>query len=362
MNHPSPPEKMNACRRRASTYITPRFHRRGTPAGPDQSPTLKKTKTNPIYHPNSQKTQNKPNYHPANMRNKPNSTDRHHPNSQKMRNEPNSRIPTVPPPPVSAKQTQSVPTPARTTTQERKTNPIHHPTAQTNETNPIAALRPNYSRFTTHYSLFYKTNPIPAYQLSRQPLFQRNKPNLPHPHRPTDPITRNEPNPAKSRISPRSVRVQICETNPITSPLLLFSTTPLLPPPSPKMRNEPNLPPRTHRPTTQKHETNPICLTTKCPPPPISAKRTQFSTTNIHSTFYNLQSLRPIYPTAAKAINPPIASLVLKNNVVFLNLDGTNICNGAPAAKLCCRFQPNSLYCVFGLHRAATMVFQDPVY
>ncbi len=44
-----PTQRIIARRRRASTYITRRFHRPGTLAAPDQSPTPRFCETNPIY-------------------------------------------------------------------------------------------------------------------------------------------------------------------------------------------------------------------------------------------------------------------------------------------------------------------------
>ncbi len=84
-------------------------------------------------------------------------------NSQKMQNEPNFSIPSVPPPPISAKRTQFRPPTTRPTTQKYETNPISaRPTAKSKQ--PTAKK--------------CETNPISAYPASHHPLFWRNEPNL----------------------------------------------------------------------------------------------------------------------------------------------------------------------------------------
>ncbi len=140
MNHPSPPEKMNARRRRASTYITRRFHRPGTLAAPDQSPIPQTNKTNPIppgqlpkanaqQPKNAKQTQSTPQPHP-NTRNKPNlRTGIRHRRTVPQFRETN---------PIStyrwrlagfsspnyAKQTQFAPPPPSPRTKKHETNPI----------------------------------------------------------------------------------------------------------------------------------------------------------------------------------------------------------------------------------------------
>ena len=104
------------------------------------------------------------------------------------------------------KNNKTNPISTRTTTQIRETNPIyprrHHRLC---ETNPIAAQPKTQIR---------KTNPITAYQVSRQPRFLRNEPNLP-PWSPCPaPKIRNEPNCSRGG----SVEDQKCETNPIPVP------------------------------------------------------------------------------------------------------------------------------------------------
>ncbi len=59
------------------------------------------------------------------------------------RNEPNSRIPGVPPPPVSAKRTQFTPTPACPTTQKYETNPITR--TGDSRTAPTTRNEPNFA-------------------------------------------------------------------------------------------------------------------------------------------------------------------------------------------------------------------------
>ncbi len=144
-NHPSPPEKMNARRRRASTYITPRFHRPATPAGPDQWPT-------------TQKTRNKPNFSlraTPKMRNKPNPTNptakKHETNPISapaiMRNKPNSRIPGVLPPRLPHEKRETKPIPAAPDlwrpkkTKQTQSHPHGAPIMQ-NEPNSTPACHP----------------------------------------------------------------------------------------------------------------------------------------------------------------------------------------------------------------------------
>ncbi len=63
---------------------------------------------------------------------------------------------------------------------------------------------------------FNKTNPIPAYQVSRHPIFMRNEPNLPRPAR--------HPRPARQSTNYQLPTTnQICETNPIPTPIVIPS-------------------------------------------------------------------------------------------------------------------------------------------
>ncbi len=121
-------------------------------------------------------------------------------NTQKTQNEPNSRTPGVQPPQKNAKRTQFrnakcpatpcfsktnpiSPTADLRRTKKCKTNPISpRSTTRKHETNPIChpinqkmRNKPNSTR------QICQTNPIPEYQVSCHPLFQRNEPNLPCP-------------------------------------------------------------------------------------------------------------------------------------------------------------------------------------
>ncbi len=137
-----------------------------------------------------------------NMRNKPNSSLAHDPN---MRNEPNSRIPGVQPPPISAKRTQFQPrrTCGRPKNMKRtqfqytkcptapclcKTNPISarpchsreggNPESTNNEpqtTNQLCETNPICPTATDPPTQKCETNPIPAYQVSHNPIFMRNQ-------------------------------------------------------------------------------------------------------------------------------------------------------------------------------------------
>ena len=176
-----------------STYITTRFHRRGTPPCPDQSS-------------HNQKMQNEPNLPPRppclmrKTRNEPNFHHRHHPDDQKMRNEPNSTIPGVQPPPVSSKRTQFGVHRKRKTnpisaapdlwkTKKCETNPISSttiiPTTKKYETNPIS---PHRHRPETQIC---KANPICPTNTVSPPPCQRNEPNF---DLAAPPNMRNEPN------------------------------------------------------------------------------------------------------------------------------------------------------------------------
>ena len=106
-----PIQKIIARRRRASTYIPPRFHRRGTLAAPYQSPTTQMRKTNPknnagrrpatpIFNPglsagvhtHNPNTRNEPNFPPVSNFKSQISPDL---SGSIMRNEPNSHKPTA---------------------------------------------------------------------------------------------------------------------------------------------------------------------------------------------------------------------------------------------------------------------------
>ncbi len=153
----------------------------------------------------------------------------------KMRNEPNSPKPT-------AKKCETNPIPARPTANRQQ------PTAKICETNPITTAadlwktkkcetnpicHPANSQKQTANSYFYETNPISV-----------ETPNL------------------------HSTIYNIQSLGPISTGFGL--------PQGPIMRNEPNLPPRSHRPTTQEYETNPISLYGHGMPCPKNAKQTQF--------------------------------------------------------------------------------------
>ncbi len=131
--------------------------------------------------------QNEPNprcWPAKNTRNKPNLPRRHRPHDPNMRNEPNSRIPGVPPLPISAKRTQSPDTQA-------KAKPLC--------INDLTKIGDSYL-FLTIRRLAHDQN-------------TRNKPNSPVPSVP--PPQKCETNP----IYPAATipTTQICETNPISS-------------------------------------------------------------------------------------------------------------------------------------------------
>ncbi len=184
------PKRIIARRRRASTYITPRFHRRGTPACPDQWPTPKKYETNPIpqgqlpkantqkpkYAKQTQfppvsnlKSQISPRLHPY-MRNEPNYqfppvsslpfrisdlsristfgfriSPRPTPNSAKQTQSPYGHAPGAPGCPCNAKQTQfTAPAPSCRPCHTRP-RPKHDPNVQ-NEPNLAPAQHPECAK------------------------------------------------------------------------------------------------------------------------------------------------------------------------------------------------------------------------
>ena len=114
-----------------------------------------KCKTNPIYPaPDPGQTPATPN-----MRNEPNLI---HPRVSITRNEPNSRIPGVPPSPISAKRTQFTPTPAWPTIQKYETNPISAPRGIFDFllSRGQQPAPPNLPRATIRRPKNYETNPI----------------------------------------------------------------------------------------------------------------------------------------------------------------------------------------------------------
>ncbi len=229
------PTQKESHAKRASISLTPRFHRRGTPASPDQLPTAQKIETNPIYR----------------------------------------TAPTLPtrPYPNYAKQTQSQP--RRTCGGPKKRNePNLIPANLRNE--PNLGLAPHYSPFTAHHSLFYENEP------NSPPANSRNEPNFGPSaplftiHRSLFTISRNEPN---FRRNPQSTFYNLQYTIPPRPPNHAKRTQ-FAPRPAfavPKTRNEPNL----HRAgpvEDQKCETNPIPAPLGRSQPhhsPDYAKRTQ---------------------------------------------------------------------------------------
>ncbi len=159
-----PTHRTIARRRRASINITPRFHRRGTPACPGSRRAPK----------NAKRTQS------------------HKPNRQNMQNEPNLRLPQLAPRSKYAKRTQSTPgqqpiansqkllftkrtqftpPPPRPTPQLCETNPISRRRgpveAKKRETNPIypTIYKPQYTIYNIQYTI-----PCPNSQTPKQRL------------------------------------------------------------------------------------------------------------------------------------------------------------------------------------------------
>jgi hypothetical protein len=123
---------------------------------------------------------------------------------------------------------------------------------------PNLGLAPHYSPFTAHYSLFCKTNPIPP-----RPICETN----PISTRPTTQTCKANPIYPTARLLPPRRTPKICETNPITSPLLIFSsslllysTTPLLHfcPYHPPLCQTNPIPVRARHAVPLLRETNPI--------------------------------------------------------------------------------------------------------
>ncbi len=194
------PIKKESHAKRASISLTPRFHRRGTPAFP------------PIYR------------------------------NPKMRNEPN---------------------PTRPTAKKYETNPIY-PTNFAKRTQSLPGKNAKRTQFTPPPPLpktqKCETNPIPVPPASRRP--------------PKPPLCKTNPISAPPHVSRLLPRAAFRETNPIY--------------PYPSLAHDP------------KRETNPISP----PQHPDYAKRTQFPTTNIQSTIYNIQYTIP-WPNS----QPPICNL-----------------------------------------------------
>ncbi len=209
--------------------------------------------------PNSQKTRNEPNLPPQQPKNAKR-TQFHKANcqkptakSQKTRNEPNSTRPTAKSQQPKAKKCETNPISHRWHPRLCETNPISHRWhPRLCETNPI-----------------YRTPAIPP---AFPPPIMRNEPNSTIPSFPPPPISTK-----RTQFAPRHPSLpQLHETNPISTPLV----------------------PHAYCLVPQLHETNPIStyqvshrpahthLSTRnqpnfripsVPPPPISAKRTQFT-------------------------------------------------------------------------------------
>ena len=132
------PTKKESHAKRASISLTPRFSCRVVASrrlNRADSLTRPKCKTNPIYHPNK----------------------------QKIRNEPNPRTPSIPPPPISAKRTQSQPWRTCGGPQKTKRTQFTHPHGHPpNGWQPFAQQRDGSPNPQIH-----KTSPIPVPLASR---------------------------------------------------------------------------------------------------------------------------------------------------------------------------------------------------
>ncbi len=248
------PKRKIARRRRASTYITPRFHRRGTPACPYPSPKSKKYQTNPI--PPSRPT-------------------------QKMRNEPNSRTPSVHPPLFPQNEPNfACLTPRRPLFMRNEPNPSTFRISprsvgmQFYETNPIGPHRhlacPTPKNTKQTQSRTAGVSPAFPCPIMRNKPKKKNRPpqacihlyNPPVPPAGYPSLSRsigknqkirnkpNSPKPTANRQMPTAIMRN--EPNPIHPPHVCS-----LLPRAPIIQNKPNLP-HAHHPPTQKYETNPI--------------------------------------------------------------------------------------------------------
>ncbi len=155
--------KSNARRRRASTYITPRFHRRGTPPDPDQSPAPQKCKTNPIPpRPTTKKRKTNPICRSAAIRPpKP---------PRIMQNEPNFRPRLCETNPIPVYQVSNHPACPTKNAKRTRFRPGPRPKNGKRTQFPVGARHA--------VPLQCETNPIPAYQPSGRPTFMRNEPNF----------------------------------------------------------------------------------------------------------------------------------------------------------------------------------------
>ncbi len=134
------PNQKESHAKRASISLTPRFHRRGTPAYPDQSSTIQKRETNPIYPCPSLA-------HDQNMRNEPNLPSRWRLagfSSTNYAKRTQSQYGHGMPCPKNTKRTQLPPTPPIYILQSTIYNPLAQftptpawPTIKICETNPI---------------------------------------------------------------------------------------------------------------------------------------------------------------------------------------------------------------------------------
>ena len=171
-----------------------------------------------------------------------------------MRNEPKktSHAAGLPPlylTPTEVGDTSTTPNPRNKPNLPHPHHPIIHDSLLTihyiYETNPIAALRPNYSRFTTHHSLYLRNEPnfrsasclLP---IASCPFYTTGSPN-----------TRNEPNSHIPGVQPPAHTPLLHETNPIyptttiplftihCSPFTIFTKQTQLPPCGPTIHDSP---------------------------------------------------------------------------------------------------------------------------
>ena len=144
----------------------------------------------------------------------------------KTQNEPNSHIPSVPPPPISAKRTQFAPTLTIPHTKKSKRTQFHQANSQSPKAKScFSRNEPNFTRGGPMEDQNMRNKPNSASPTSlatphftKRTQFTTQPGNLTYGHDPPvadAPNAQNEPNSARPTANRQPQKAKICETNPI---------------------------------------------------------------------------------------------------------------------------------------------------